>query len=104
MSTVYLPTINTCTFNVTRRDLVRLVANIADPVPGPVPTVGERVDGLAGIVERGQTGALGLSGAPPLQRRWQGGRPLVGHTQTLPFQRAHLLAFGLWLVGIRLLD
>lgn len=76
------------------------VGNVGDLFP----TVGERVDGLAGVVERRQTGALGLSGAPPLQRRWQGGGPLVGHPQALPFQQAHLLAFGLRLVGIRLLD
>ncbi len=31
-----------------------------------IPTIGECVDGLASIVECRQTGALGLSGAPPL--------------------------------------
>lgn len=91
-------------FNVAPRDLVSVKGDGADPSPGPVPTVGERVDGLAGVVERGQTGALGLSGAPPLQGCWQGGRPLVGQPETLPFQRAHLLAFGLRLVRVRLLD
>lgn len=76
---------DTRTFSVTLRDLVRLVGNEASLFLGPAPTVGERVDGLAGVVERRQTGALGLCGAPPMQCCWQGGRPLVGQPQTFPF-------------------
>ncbi|KAG7265706.1 hypothetical protein CRUP_031870 [Coryphaenoides rupestris] len=58
-----------------------------------------------GLPEGGQTGALGLGGAPALQSGRQGRRPVGGHPlQRLPLQGHHLLALGLGLPGVWLLD